>query len=539
MPWLHNYQPLPWWPLSTLAAALPVLVLFVVLLVLRQRAWVAALAGATTAFLLATTLFGQPVGLATRAAGFGAAYGFLQIAWIIIGALFLYNVAVETGQFQVMKDSISALSSDRRIQVILVAFCFGAFLEGASGGGAPVAIAGSFLIGLGFPPFQAALVCLLANTAPVAWGSVGSPVRLLSGVTDLPEPALNAMIGRILPVFSVILPVWIVRSTTTWRRTAEVLPALLVSGVAFAGMQLFWSNCMETGLVDIASGTFALLAMVVFLRFWRPREALPIGGGAVAVTRHAPLAVLRGWSPFILASALIFAWAVPLKPLLTVPVLKAVPVPGLHQAVARVPPAVAESTVERAVLDLNVVALPGTAVFLGAFLSLSLVGMPLRAGLVLLGRTVRSLGPSLAAICLMVALAFVTRYSGMDIVLGLSLTRTGWLYPFFGTLLGWLGVGLTGTDGGSNTLFGNLQRVTAEQLGLDPVLMASANSAGGVMGKMISAQSIVVSSVATRQEGNEAAIFRALFPHSIALVSLVGLLVMLYAYVFPGVVPGR
>ena len=538
MPWLHDYQPLPWWPASTLAAATPVLALFFVLLVLRHRAWVAALAGAVTAFLLAVLLFGQPAGLALRAAGFGAAYGFLQIAWIIVGALFLYDVAVETGQFQVMKESITALSSDRRLQVILIAFCFGAFLEGASGGGAPVAIAGSFLIGLGFPPFQAALVCLLANTAPVAWGSVGSPVRLLAGVTDLSEPALNAMIGRILPVFSVILPVWIVRSTTTWRRTAEVLPALLVSGLAFAGMQLFWSNFMETGLVDIASGTFALLVMVVFLRFWRPREELPING-AVAVRRHAPLAVLKGWSPFILASALIFAWAVPLKPLLSVPALRAVPVPGLHEAVARVPPVVATPTAERAVLDVNVLALPGTAVFLGAFLSAWLLGLSPRRSLALLGRTVQQLAPSLAAICLMVALAFVTRYAGMDIVLGLSLTHTGWLYPFFGTLLGWLGVGLTGTDGGSNTLFGNLQRVTAEQLGLDPVLMASANSAGGVMGKMIAAQSIVVSSAATRQEGNEAAIFRALFPHSIALVSLVGLLVMVYAYVFPGVVPGR
>ena len=540
--WLQTYDPLGSIPMSTLVAALPVLTLFFVLLVVKTRVWVAALCGMVVAILLAITVFDMPAVMTAAASVHGFIFGVLRIAWIIIASIFLYNIAVETGQFQIMKDSIASLSADRRLQLVLIAFCFGAFLEGTGGGGAPVAIAGAFLIGLGFHPFQAATLCLLANTAPVAWGAVGNPIRVLAGVTGLPEHALSAMTGRILPPLAAILPFWLVRSMVGWRETFEVWPALAVSGLSFAAMQFYWSNFQETGLVDIISAIVSLLTMVAFLKVWRPRTIIASGGsvrgGAGAVPAHSVGRVLKGWSPFILSSILIFIASYPaLNRTLTFASLRQ-PVPYLHNLVYRVPPVAPAPSPEAAIADLNLLALPGTAVFVGAAIAALVSGMSARRMLAILVRTFVELTPSLLAISCMVGLAFVTRYSGMDTVLGLSLTHTGWAFPFFGTLLGWLGVALTGTDAGSNALFGNLQKVTAEQLGISPVLMASANSAGGVMGKMIDAQSIVVAATATQQVGNEAAIFKAVFWHSIVLASIVGAIVMLYAFVLPWLVPG-
>lgn len=539
-PWSQDYDPLHAWPLSTLIAALPVLSLFFVLLVLKARVWVAALAGAVVAVVLALVVFRMPPPLVGGAFALGVQFGLWRIAWIIVASIFLYEIAVETGQFSVMKESIASLSADRRLQLILVAFCFGAFLEGTGGGGAPVAIAGSFLIGLGFDPFQAATLCLVANTAPVAWGGVGNPVRVLAGVTGLPEAALSAMTGRILPPLSAILPLWLVRSMVGWRETFAVWPALVVSGLSFALTQFYWSNYQESGLVDMVAALVSLLAMVAFLKVWRPAVILGHDHGtldAPDVRHHSVFAVLKGWSPFLLASLLIFLATQPkVVAALNLPALKQ-PMPGLHKAVVRVPPVVKEPTPEDAFVDLNVLTLPGTAVFLGGFLSAFGLGLsPVRVAQIL-GRTVVRMAPSLLAISFMVGLAFVTRYSGMDTILGLSLTHTGAGFPFFGTLLGWLGVALTGTDAGSNALFGNLQKVTAERLGLSPVLMAAANSSGGVMGKMIDAQSIVVAGAATQQTGNEAAIFRAVLKHSLALVAIVGLIVTAFAFVFPGWIP--
>ena len=541
MPWTQRYDPLGSWPLSTFVSALPVLTLFFVLIVLKKRVWIAALSGMLMAVALAAAVFHMPALMIANASLHGFVFGFLRIAWIIIASIFLYNVAVETGQFQVMKESIAALSSDQRLQAVLIAFCFGAFLEGTGGGGAPVAIAGSFLIGLGFPPFQAATVCLLANTAPVAWGAAGNPIRVLAGVTGLPEHALNAMTGRILPMFSFILPIWLVRSMTGWTQTFEVLPALLVAGGSFAVMQFFWSNFVETNLVDIVAAAFSLLVMVGFLRMWKPRNLITFAAApdAPALRRHSAGAVLKAWSPFAVASLLILLWALPaMAKYIRFDVLS-FPLRGLHNLAIRVPPVVPTPTGETAIMDLNALALPGTAVFAGGFLCAPFLGMSLGRAFQILGKTIRQLVPSMLAISFMVGLAYVTKYAGMDTVLGLSLTRTGWIYPFFGTLLGWVGVALTGTDAGSNALFGNLQKVTAEQLGISPILMASANSAGGVMGKMIDAQSIVVASTSTRLEGREADIFKAVIVHSIVLASMVGLVVMLYAYVVPGVIPGH
>jgi len=539
MPWSQIYDPLHFWPFSTAVAALPVLTLFFVLLALKKKVWVAALSGMAMAVALASLLLKMPVTLITLATLHGFVFGFFQIAWIIIASIFLYNIALETGQFEVMKESIAALSADIRLQMILIAFCFGAFLEGTGGGGAPVAIAGSFLIGLGFPPFQAATICLLANTAPVAWGGVGNPVRVLAGVTGLPEPAFNAMLGRILPPFSLILPLWLMRSSFDWKKTHEVWPALLVSGGSFAAVQYAWSNYGESGLVDIVSAIFSLLTMVVFLKFWKPAHVLTSNPADVKVVlkHHRVGAVLKGWSPFILASVFIFLFSMPsFNKYLKFPALT-FPLEGLHNMVVRMPPVVPQPTPEEARMNLNFLALPGTAIFAGAFLTAPFLGLSLSRSVKLLGRTFRQLFPSLMAISFMVGLAYITRFSGMDTIMGLSLTRTGWVFPFFGTLLGWLGVGLTGTDAGSNALFGNLQKVTAEQLNLNPILMGAANSAGGVMGKMISAQSLVVAAAATGQPGKEADMFRFIFKHSIVLAILVGLVVMLYAYVLPNLVP--
>jgi lactate permease len=349
------------------------------------------------------------------------------------------------------------------------------------------------------------------------------------------------MAGRILPPLSAILPLWLVRSMVGWRDTAAVWPALAISGLSFAAMQFYWSNYQESGLVDVVSALFSLAVTGLFLKAWRPRTILPVrafdDAAGPLVVRHSAAAVFKGWSPFLLASVFIFLWGMPaVNRHLTRPGLKP-PMPALHRAVLKMPPVVPDPAPEDAIADLNIAATPGTAVFLAAVTSALLMGMPPLTIARLFGRTCRHLAPSMLAIICMVSLAFVTRYSGMDTVLGLCLTRTGRSYAFFGTLLGWLGVALTGTDAGSNALFGNLQKVTARQLGLDPVLMAAANSAGGVMGKMIDAQSIVIASTATQQEGRESEIFRAVLGHSLALVCVVGLIVMLYAFVFTGVVP--
>jgi len=538
MTWPQIYDPLGNPVLSTAVAALPVLTLFFVLVGLKKRVWVAALSGLLVAVVIALVVFRMPAVLVATAAAHGVIFGVMRIAWIVVGSIFLYNVASTTGQFQVMKDSIAGLSSGKRLQLVLIAFCFGAFLEGTGGGGAPVAIAGSFLIGLGFDPFVAATLCLVANTAPVAWGGVGNPIRTLAGVTGLPEAEFSAMAGRILPPLSLILPFWLVRSMVGWRETFQVWPALLVSGLSFAAMQFYWSNYQDVGLVDNVSAIFSLLVTVALLKVWQPATVIPVSGALAATTRrHSTADVLRGWSPFIVASVLIFVTGLPAAArYLNFDALR-MPMPFLHNAVLKMPPVAPQPTPEDATVNVNFIALPGSVVFVAGVIAALLARLPLATTVRLFKDTVVQMTPSLLAISFMVGLAYVTRYSGMDTILGLSLTGTGWLFPFFGTLLGWLGVALTGTDAGSNALFGNLQKVTAEQLGLSPILMGAANTTGGVMGKMIDAQSIVVASSATHQQGREAAIFKAVFWHSIVLASLVGLIVMVYAYITPWALP--
>ncbi|MFN0123315.1 MAG: L-lactate permease, partial [Blastocatellia bacterium] len=453
MNWQQNYDPLGNWILSTIVASLPVITLFFVLVVLKKRVWVSALCGFLAAAGLALLMLKMPLALIVTASGHGMIYALFRISWIIVASIFLYNIAVETGQFQVMKDSIAGLSGDKRLQLILIAFCFGAFLEGTGGGGAPVAIAGAFLIGLGFPPFQSAVLCLVANTAPVAWGGVGNPIRTLAAVTGLPELQFSAMTGRILPPLSIILPLWLVRSMVGWRQTIQVWPALLVSGASFAGMQFYWSNYQDVGLVDVTAGLFSLLVMVAFLKFWKPKEIIPVSGELVTNTpQHSLGAVLKGWSPFIVASVLIFVTGLPaIARYLNFDSLK-MPMPYLHNAVLKMPPVAPQPLPEEAIVNLNFISLPGTAVLIGGIIAALLAGLSFKRTMELFKATVIELIPSILAISFMVGLAFITRYSGLDTILGLSMTGTGWFYPFFGTLLGWLGVALTGTDAGSNAL---------------------------------------------------------------------------------------
>ena len=580
MHWTQIYDPFGRWWLSTLVATLPIFVLFGLLVGLKVKPHWCAIAGATTAALVAVLFFKMPVILAAASFGYGVAFGLLKIAWIVLAAVFLYDISVATGQFEIMKESVAGITADRRLQVLLVAFCFGAFIEGAAGFGAPVAIAGALMIGLGFRPFHAAALNLIANTAPVAWGSVGIPIHTLAAVCGLPESDLSATIGRILPITAVMVPFWLVRTMVSWQETFEVLPAILVVGVSFALTQFFWSNYVDSSLVDIMGGVISIVATVAFLKFWKPKKiwrfdyddktrpaASPAEGIAdsfggewraedfdknMGVRSYPFSKVLKAWMPFGILSVVVLTWGLPKVKVvlnLTTPAFRVVQadgrvrpgppgwdVPYLHNAVYRASPVVEKPVPEAARYDLNWLSATGTGCFIAAVISGLLLGLsPVQLGRTF-WHTLLRMRLAVIAISFMLGLGFVTRYSGLDAVLGLAFTRTGWAYPFFGTFLGWLGVALTGSDTSSNALFGSLQRITSQQLGIDPVLMCAANSAGGVMGKMVDAQSITIATAATNQVGNEGVIFRFVVWHSLALGAIVGIIVMLYAYVFPNVV---
>ena len=539
MAWTQVYDPLHNWILSTLVASLPILVLFGLLAGLRVKPHWCAIAGAGTAIIVAVGVFGMPLPLAGMSFLYGVAFGVLKIAWIVLAAVYLYDISVFTGQFEIMKESVAGITADRRLQLLLVAFCFGAFIEGAAGFGAPVAIAGAFMIGLGFKPFHAAALNLIANTSPVAWGAIGTPVHTLAAVSGLPESDLSAMIGRILPITGIIVPFWLVRAMVGWSETIEVLPAILVVGTSFSLTQYFWSNHVDSNLVDIAGGVVSIVATVVFLRFWQPKRIWRfVDEHASAVQKHSAGQIVKAWLPFGILSLTVLAWGLPvIKGALnraTTPVWN---VPWLHNAVTRAAPVVTKLTPEAARYDFNWLSATGTGCFIAAILAGLVLGVRPAQLAKIFWHTLKRMKLAVIAISFMLGLGFTTRYSGLDAVLGLAFTRTGWLFPFFGAFLGWLGVALTGSDTSSNALFGSLQRITAQQLNLDPILMCAANSAGGVMGKMVDAQSICVATSATNQVGNEGTIFRHVFWHSIALGAIVGLIVLMYAYVFPGAVP--
>jgi lactate permease len=510
------------------------------------RAHWAAVVALVGAVGVAILVLGMPPAMALASAGYGAAYGLFPIGWIVLNVIFLYRLTSTSGYFAALQGSITTVTGDRRLQLVLIAFSFGAFFEGAAGFGTPVAVTGALLIGLGFTPLQASGLSLIANTAPVAYGALGTPIIALQGVTGLDLLDLSAMVGRQLPVFSIIIPFWLMAAYVGMRATWAIWPALLVAGAAFAIPQFVVSNYHGPWLVDVVASVCSMGALTLFLRWWqpsdgwRPAPAAPADapaaseGGAGAGAGPGAITTAQAWRPWIILSVLVFAWGLPqVKGALNALSAPSVPVPGLHLLVQRVPPVVPTATPEAAVFTLNWLSATGSAIWLAAMLGGLLMGFTPRALAREYWATLRLVRASLVTISAMLALGYVSRYSGMDAILGLAFARTGWWYPFFGAMLGWLGVALTGSDTSSNVLFGSLQTLTAQQVGVSPTLMAAANSSGGVMGKMIDAQSIVVASTATRWYGQEGKILRFVFWHSLVLAALVGGLILLQAYVFP------
>jgi L-lactate transport len=553
---IQTYDPLHNQILSTLVAALPVLVLFYLLVVQRLLAPWAAAGGAITALMIAVALYRMPVDKAGLAFVSGALFGLVPICWTIANAMLLYNITVETRKFEAIKNSIAGLSADHRLQAVLIAFSFGAFLEGAAGGGTPVAICAAIMVGLGFDAFLAAGLCLIANTSPVAYGGFGTPLITLAGVTDIDALTLSRMAGNQLPLLSCIVPLWLVRCMCDWKRTREVLPAIGVAGGSFAIAQFFFAHSNAFPLTDIAGGLISLVVTAIFLNFWKPKsvwrfdlQRAVAGEDGEEASVYVPPekmklgAVLSAWGPYIALCALMVVVGTLNGPQKHIdktwsfgPIRASddIPMQGLHQQVQRTPPVVpADAPPEKAVFTFNWLSTPGTSVFITAMLSLVALRVRRDQLRTILKRTAQQMVIPVPTIVCMLGLATVTRLGGLDATLGLAFAHTGVLYPYFAAMLGWLGVFLTGTDAGSNALFGSLQKITALQLGLSPVLITVANSTGGVMGKMIDAQSICVATAATEKVGTEADIFKFVVWHSVILASIVGLIVMLQAYVWP------
>ena len=555
MTWSQNYTPIGGIGASALIAAIPVVILLALLAFWHVRAHVAALIALGIAAAIATFIYGMPIKLVLASAGYGAAFGLLPIGWLIINAIFIYQLSVETGQFAVLQQQIAGVSSDRRIQALLLAFSFGAFIEGAAGFGAPVAISGALMIGLGFKPLEAAKLALIGNTAPVAFGSLGIPLVTLAPLTGLDLLQLSAMVGRQLPIFSVIVPFWLVAAQAGWRGMIGVWPACLVAGGSFGLMQFIMSNFHGPWLVDIVSAAVSMFALVVLMRFWQPKGTTASTTAATASTTASTTAATaktaaatatgpawKAWIPWVFLTGFVFLWGLPvIKNQLNDWYAPKIAVPFLHKAVEKMPPVAPKPELENALFTLNLLSATGTALLLAGVLSAICLDVGARRAFAIYGQTLVRVRISLLTISVMMALGFTTRYSGTDTTMGLAMAGTGWLFPFFSPLIGWLGVALTGSDTSSNVLFGNLQKVSAEQLGFSPILMCASNSSGGVMGKMIDAQSIVVASVATGghpESPSAGTILRSVFWHSIALALLVGCLVMLQAYVWTGMVPG-
>jgi lactate permease len=521
--------------LSALVAAIPIFALLLALGVLRLPAWKSALLGLGVAILLAIFVYGMPARLMGSAVVYGAAFGLFPIAWIVYSAILLYRITVETGKFEIIKDSVGGLTGDKRLQALLIAFAFGAFLEGASGFGTPVAVAAAMLAGLGFSPYYAAGICLLANTAPVAFGAIGIPVITLAGITGLPLADLSANVGRICAPVSLFIPAYLILVMGGWRALKGVLPGAIVCGVAFAGMQFAVSNYVGPYLTDILGSLAAMGALIVLLRVWKPRDAHQGHGDIVVPPKHAAGQVIMAWLPYILLVVFVSLWGLEdVKKILNA-ATRTFPWPGLHNQILRVAPAVGKASPYGAIYTFNAVSAAGTSCFLAACASALILRVPLDRFLRLIVQTFQQLLFSILTIATVLAIAYLMNYSGATATLGLAFAATGGSFPFFSALLGWVGVFLTGSDTSANALFGNLQVVTANKLQLNAALMAAANSSGGVMGKMISLQSIAVAAAATGMPAEEEAkLFRFTMRHSLFLACVIGLVVLFYAYVMPG-----
>jgi lactate permease len=560
--WQHNYEPIADnLGVSALAAAIPIFVLFYMLGIRRTPAWVAAASALGSALVVALAVYGMPVSMALIATIYGAAFGIFPIAWIVFASIMLYRLAVDTGKFEIIKDSVGGLTTDRRLQAMFIAFSFGAFIEGAAGFGAPVAVSGAMLAGLGFNPFYAAGICLLANTAPVAFGSIGIPVTTLANVTGLNVLALSAMVGKLCAMISVVIPGYLIVVMAGGKRALEVLPAILACGLSFAGMQYYVSNYMGPELTDILSSLTCIVVMVLVLKLWRPKNIMRLEGDtevAVAAKRHSAGEIAMAWSPYLLLVVFVLVWGetaikdrinqfgnavVPsswstVPGTATPPVAIRLAVPGLHNQIERVPPVVAKAGPYAALYELNWLSASGTACFLATLATALVLRVRPRRVLKTYVDTFKQLKLAMLTIACMLGLAYLMNYSGMTSTLGLAFATTGVAFPFFSAVVGWLGVFLTGSDTSANALFGNLQVVTANALGMNPVLTASVNSAAGVMGKMISIQSIAVAVAATGMtSADESRLFRFTIKHSVLLMIMMALISMMFAYVFPGAVP--
>jgi lactate permease len=546
--WNQIYNPLGNAALSTVAAAIPVVTLLVLIASGKVKAHIAAIIALVVANIITIFVYTMPAAMSVKASLLGVVVGFFPIGWIVLNVIFLYRITVETGRFELLKRAIGGVTVDHRIQLLLIAFAFGAFFEGASGFGTPVAITGAVLIGLGFSPLAASGLSLIANTAPVAFGALGTPIQGLASVTGLDPYILGAMVGRQLPVFSLIVPFWVVWAFAGWKGMKDVWPAILVTALSFAIPQFVISNYINPWIVDIGASLIAMGCLILFLKVWQPRELWlsPALRGhdesASTMTAPKPLdktpltqgELFSALLPWVIVCIVMLIWGTgDFKTWANAHFVWNYEVPDLDKMINKVPPVAAKATAERAVFGFTYLSFTGTGMLIAAIISGFLMGVSPVKMIAEYGRTIKLCAISLITISAMLAIGTLTRLSGVDATLGLAFAATGVLYPFFGTLLGWLGVALTGSDTASNVLFGNLQKITSEQLGLSPILMGAANSSGGVMGKMIDAQSIVVASTATNWYGHEGSILRFVFKHSIALACLVGLFVMLQAYVYP------
>lgn len=540
--WQHNYEPLGGLGVSAIVAAIPLFVLFLMLGVLRRPAWMAAATALLSALVVSLAVYGMPMQMALMSVLYGAAFGLLPIAWIVFTSILLYRIAVDTGKFEIIKNSVGGLTTDRRLQAMFIAFSFGAFIEGAAGFGAPVAVSGAMMAGLGFNPFYAAGICLLANTAPVAFGSIGIPVTTLANVTGLPVMQLSAMVGRLCAMISLFIPGYLIVVMAGPKRALEVLPAILVCGVSFAAAQLYVSNFMGPELTDIISSLTCIGAMVVMLKLWKPRNIMRLEGESAPTTalkKYSAGEIFWAWSPYMLLVVFVLVWGeADIKAAIDRATTKIIAVPGLHNQIIRVPPvtpAPAPYAANYAVVWLSAA---GTACLFACLATCLLLRVSPGKFAGAFAATFKQLRFPMVTIACMLGLAYLMNYSGMTSTLGLALAATGSVFPFFSAVIGWMGVFLTGSDTSANALFGNLQVVTANAIGLNPVLTASVNSAAGVMGKMISLQSIAVAVAATGlTPEDEGKLFRFTIKHSILLTAVMGVVAMLYAYVFPNLVP--
>ena len=539
--WQHNYTPLAGsLPLSALAAAIPVFAMLLMMGPLRRPAWISSLVSLFTAIIVAAFVYGMPATTLVSAVSYGAAFGLFPIGWIVFSAILLYNITLRTGKFEIVKQSIANLTDDRRLQALLIAFAFGAFIEGAAGFGTPVAVAAAVLTGLGFSPFYAGGICLLANTAPVAFGSIGIPLVTLASVTGLPLARLSAGVGRICAPVSLFIPAYLILVMGGWKALRGVLPAAILCGVSFAGTQFLVSNFVGPELTDILSSLAAIVCLLVLFQIWKPKDQfhLPGDGPKTPLLQMPSAEVWLAWAPFALLVACVLIWGLkPVKAQFGAAALK-FPWPGLHNLIQRMPPVTRVPTGYEAVYNFDWLGASGTACLCAALLSAFVLRMSFSGFLRVVGATIKQLLLAELTIAAVLALAFLMNYSGATATLGLAFAATGVMFPFFSAMLGWLGVFLTGSDTSANALFGNLQVVTAQNLGMNPVLMAAANSSGGVMGKMISLQSVAVASAATSMGGGEESkLFRFTFKHSIFLATVVGLVTLVYAYVAPSLAP--